>query len=401
MSDRYFGYGPLTGLLGGYGHPWMIQPPAAQDIADVRQATALNRALHAEGRRERYRLYLCNRHGVRLAELGMVSGRIDMRADADVPTSMQCEIVADDSLWDVQWPSMRLQAVMEIELETGEWAECPLGLFLPATPGFSASAAGDTLRIDGYDLTLILREDRITSPLVIPKGTRYADAILGQIHQAGVYTVILDDMEGALSDDVAFDMGASRLEIVNSLLRAVNFQKLYASGAGVLIGRRALLPYERQVDHVYMDDELSVLTPRLGTEMDTFDVPNVVVGVVSRSDSAPLVATWENHDPASPLSIEARGRRVVRIDQLEDTLDEAALTAYVRMEGYKARAVMGQATFSTAVMPGHGVGDVLFLRIFAQRALGASGRYQEVGYSMELRPGAEMTHTAERAVIIR
>ena len=60
------GYGPLTELMGGYGNPWMVMPPVARDIADSRMADMRARALVSRARHERYRLYLCNRYGVRL-----------------------------------------------------------------------------------------------------------------------------------------------------------------------------------------------------------------------------------------------------------------------------------------------------------------------------------------------
>lgn len=402
MADQYFGYGPLTELMGGYGNPWMVMPPVARDIADNRLADMRARALVSRARRERYRLYLCSRYGVRLRALSMISGRIDMRADAEVPTSIQCEVVSDEGLMDVDWASARIQAAMEIMLEDGSWGEWPLGVFLPSTPSYRTTATGTTLSIEGYDQTVILREDRVLSPVVIPKGERYADAILGQINQAGIYTVLMDDLDAVLPADVTYDMGTSRLEIVNSLLTAVNYQAVFANGAGALICRREYLPYERQVDHLYMDDHLSVLAPELGTDMDAFDVPNVIQAVVSRAEGEPLTAQWINDDPASKLSVANRGRRVVRIDQLADALDEAALTAYVRMEGYKTLAIVGSVSFATAPMPDHGVGDMVFLRIFADKGdgPGASGRYLETGYSMELSPGATMTHTAEKVVIL-
>lgn len=400
MADQYFGYGPLSEFMGGYGHPWLIIPPVAQDTQDARLSSMRARALVARTRHERFRLYLCDRYGIRIRELNMISGRIDMQADAEVPTSIQCEIVMDDVLSTVDWPSARIQAAMEIQLEDKSWSEWPLGVFLPSSPSYHLSSAGKTLSIEGYDLTIVLKEDRILSPIIIERGEKYADAILAQIHQAGIYSVLLDDLDAIMPADVAFDMGTSRLEIVNSLLTAVNYQKVFANGEGALICRREYLPYERRVDHIYMDDYLSVLAPELSTDMDSFDIPNIIVAVVSRAEDEPLIAQWINDDPASKLSVANRGRRVVRIDQLADSLDEAALTAYVRMEGYRTLSIMGSIKFSTAIMPDHGVGDMIFLRIFPESSAGASGRYLETGYSMELRAGARMSHTAEKVVIL-
>ena len=153
-------------------------------------------------------------------------------------------------------------------------------------------------------------------------------------------------------------------------------------------------PYARRITHTYAADARSVVTPEGSTERDTFEVPNVIVCVVSQAEAA-LSATWTNDNPASPLSIPRRGRKVVRYVQVTDIADQATLDEYAKRLGNQASALSETANFETLQMPGHGAWDILFLDI-----PDASGKYEEITWSLDMADGGRMQHSARKAVLL-
>jgi hypothetical protein len=281
----------------------------------------------------------------------------------------------------------------------GGWYECAVGVFVPASPMRSWQSARQLVEVSGYDLTLVLREDRLESAITIAAGTGYIAAIEQQAQAAGLWRLRFDQTAAVLANDVQFDAGTPRLTIINTLLNAINFRPAYADSAGYIICRRYQYPYERTIQHQYLDDDRSVLLSdaRITVDQDAFERPNVIVGVVNRTTGAPITSKWTNSDPASKLSTVRRGRKVVRVDTLDDIESQDALDLYVRRAGYATMAGYETVSFDTLLMPTHSVEDMLFLRLSQQ---GISDRYQERSWSMKLAVNAPMSHTAQRVVLM-
>ncbi len=60
---------------------------------------------------------------------------------------------------------------------TPQYAEFPLGVFIPSTPTRSSSDGVNTWSVEGYDRTIILKEDGYYEPKYIAAGTLYLDAV--------------------------------------------------------------------------------------------------------------------------------------------------------------------------------------------------------------------------------
>jgi hypothetical protein len=127
---------------------------------------------------------------------------------------------------------------------------------------------------------------------------------------------------------------------------------------------------------------------------DTYDVPNIIVGVVSRAESDALSATWRNDNPDSALSVARRGRRVVHVESIEDIADQATLDAYVQRLGEQALE-SESVEFTTLNMPTHGVEDMEYV---LRADLGLAACYIETEWHMELKTGGAMRHYAKRTV---
>ena len=393
---QFFGYGPLDATVGGYGHPWhaAFRP---QIIPEQNYEEA--EALDALRRRDRCVRYTCNVLTPDLVRIGSIPARnmrIDCNSDANIPMSMSAEVNLEDARM-IDFGRARLQPVMELQMPDGGWYAWPLGVFVPTTPRMQLGAPVQTVDISGYDMTVVASEDRLAEVLTIPAGTQYIEALVTLLMQGGIQHITAERTDAALTHELQYDIGTDRLSIANELLRAIGYQPLYADANGFLRITRKLMPYERTVQHRYMDDELSVIAPELVIDEDMFAAPNMIVAVVSRLEDPPLVARWQNEDPQNPLSIHRRGRRVVRFDQLDDIQDQDVLDRYVIAEGYRTMAQYGRVNFETLAMPGHLVRDMVYLQ---REDADIAGRYMETGWSMELNVGASMRHTAQRVVTV-
>ena len=392
---QYFGYGTPDLLVGGYGQIWFVAQEGTEAGREYEEAEALAQ-LRRGSRAVRYGCYLLQKDLIRVGRVEMMQMRIDCEEGSGIPMSMSGEMRMEEAMG-LDFAAIKLQPVMAVQMADGGFYEWALGVFLPITPRPRYTGTGGHYELSCYDMTMMLRDDRLLSTLAIPAGTPYMEAITTLIMQAGIKFIIADRTDAQLPQEIQFEIGTARLDAANTLLRAINYEPVWADERGYIQLRAQVGPYSRAVKHRYLDDEMSVLAAEMGEDMDSYEVPNIIIGVVSRPEGAPLRAEWRNEDPGSALSIERRGRKVVRVDTLDDILDEAALDAYVRAEGYKTLARNGRVSFSTLNMPGHGVRDMIYL---ANSRAGIGGRYMETGWTMELRAGGIMSHTAQRVVIV-
>ncbi len=281
------------------------------------------------------------------------------------------------------------------------WVQFPLGVFIPSTPTRHFEA-GAQYEVEAYDLSVILKEDCITDRTYFASGTKYLDAVQSLLVSAGIVQVMATESEAVMATDHEFEIGTSKLEIVNQLLMEINYNTFVIDADGIGI----LSPYEEpsgaRVSLEYLQDQLSVICPQADTELDLYNVPNVFVAVVSNPDYSKDNTDFEyfrceyvNDNPASALSTIKRGRRIVSVLKPNDIATLEDLQKYVRRQAFQASQVYETVQFSTALMPVHGENEVLRIQ-----HPDIHGIYEETGWEMELSAGSQMTHEARRMMVI-
>lgn len=372
----------------------------AGDYADPREGAAgydreaQLHALHAGARNVRFRMYVLTRDNVRIGSVPFREGRVDLDSEASIQRSMVCSIPGGYAR-DIAFESHRLQPAMQLRMPDGGWCEWPLGVFLPTSPSRVRTEGGAvSCAVEGYDQAVVLRDDRLTSALTIPARTKYLDAAYEQLQAAGIFRLVSDASDMALGGDLQFEIGASRLDIVNTLLKAINYRPVWFDAYGAARFTAYVPAFSRRSQHVYASGSESVVSPAVTLDMDTFGIPNVIVAVVSREDGA-LVSRWANENPASALSITRRGRRVVEKVDVQDIADQETLDEYVKRLGNQAAAAAEMVRFETLQMPLHGAWDVMHLDVGD-----AFGRYEETAWSLDLTTGGRMVHTARKVVLV-
>lgn len=353
-------------------------------------AEAVQKALHAAygSRRIYYRYDRLDAHKVTLGALYAEDGSIKLDYNADIMRTGRFTIRDDPT---VNWQAELLRPWFGLIMPDGGRAEWPLGLFyMPTAP--KTGSRHVYREIEAYDTTTILWDDQVTSRYQIPKGSKYTAALSAIFASVGVFDAIIEPSESVTQTALEWEAGTAKGEIVQQLLTADNYEPLMADAWGRWRCRKYKDPRARRAEYNYTAGELSVMLPDPTVDDDLFHLPNVFVGVVSRPDRPAMSFTYEITDPKSPLAAVNRGgRHVTETKIYEDAASALALEADVRRRASQASSYFSSLKFSTAPMPHHAAGDVLWIEDGDIR-----GKYQEMRWSLDLRAGGEMKHEVQK-----
>lgn len=353
-------------------------------------AETVQKALHAAygSRRVYYRYDRLDAHKITLGPLYVEDGSIKLDYNADIMRTGRFTIRDDPA---VNWQAELLRPWFGLIMPDGGRAEWPLGLFyMPTAP--KTGSRHIYREVEAYDTTTILWDDQVTSRYQIPKGSKYTAALSAIFASVGVYDAIIEPSESVTQTALEWEAGTAKGEIVQQLLTADNYEPLMADAWGRWMCRKYKDPRARRAEYNYTADALSVMLPDPTVDDDLFRLPNVFVGVVSRPDRPAMSFTYEITDPKSPLAAVNRGgRHVTETKIYEDAASALALEADVRRRASQASSYFSSLKFSTAPMPHHAAGDVLWIEDGDIR-----GKYQEMKWSLDLRAGGEMKHEVQK-----
>lgn len=292
----------------------------------------------------------------------------------------------------VSWLSDRIRPEMIIDSVT-----YPLGIFLAASVRTQETETLKYVSIEAYDQCWILRDTKTESLQFFASGTEYLTAIQSLLTSAGITIINVTPSDMVLAEAREdWNIGTSYLTIINQLLSEINYKPIWFDQNGTAILEPASTPTAANIDHTLDDTNVtSLLLPKISTELDVYQAPNVFIVICSNPDKdAGMVAKAENTNPQSPLSIDRRGRRIVIVEQVDNIADQTELQAYadrLRNESMISGEVI---EVTTGLLPGFGVADVVALRygdIFTTCI--------EHSWSMQLQVGGSMQHTLEKVVI--
>lgn len=275
------------------------------------------------------------------------------------------------------------------------WVDFPLGVFLLSSPTRKDDEASVHRDIEAYDLTLILRDDKFLDRHTIVEGTLYYDALVDIFVSAGIKHYNIEWTDKVLSRTIEFESGTEKIVAINDLLSQLNYTPIFVDADGYFVSRLYVSPSDRAADYSYIDDLESVTLIGAEEELDLFNVPNVFNVVRTNEEEPPLISTYVNDNPDSPLSTVNRNRNIVDHREIDNIADQEALDAYTQRIAFEASQVYGRIRFNTSLMPFHGYADVLDIRY---QRLNLEGKYLELNWSMELAVGGKMSHELRQVV---
>lgn len=272
----------------------------------------------------------------------------------------------------------------------------PLGVYLPASVIGSEDESAKELRIEAYDRCWILRDHKTETLQSFAAGTNYLTAVEQLLTAAGFALVIATPTAATLTETREdWDLGTSYLSIINELLGEINYKPIWFDAQGYAVLEPWAEPTAENLQHVLDGSNIrSLMLPRLQRETDVYSAPNVFLAICSNPDkTGSMSATAVNDNPMSPLSTVRRGRRILRVEHVNNIASQTELEAYAKRLMNENMYAGETYTVSTALLPGYGVADVTALNYDEIAAICI-----EHAWEMELRPGGTMTHTLRKVV---
>lgn len=324
------------------------------------------------------------------------SPTLRMQEDADIKTALSGVFapVATDVRGreiSVDWQRDELEPVLILD-----GIEHALGVYMPATVTPSKVNGLETVQIESYDRGWRVRDNYAETMPYFPAGTNYITAVETLLTACGISQVYSTPTEAVLAEDREdWPIGTSSLTIINQLLAEINYKSLWFNAEGAAILEPAAVPLAENIQHTLDADRIQdLILPKISRETDVYSAPNVFLCVCSNIyKTAPMVATAENTNPQSPLSIPRRGRRIVQVVQVDNIASQEELQATADRLRNESMITGETVRISTALLPGYGVGDVVALHYGELSAICI-----ERAWTMELRVGGTMNHTLERVV---
>lgn len=320
------------------------------------------------------------------------SGYIDFNSAAEIKRVASLQIKETK---DIDFLTDRVKPYMQVYTPKGK-VEYSLGVFMMDSPMRRSEGMGTTRDVECYDKTIILRDDKLTARTLFRKGTLYTAAIDTLIASTGITNYRVEPSTKQMRKDLEYEVGTPKLHVINKLAAAINYNDVYVDSAGCVIVKAYANPEARPVEFVYATDKKSIVLPEAEETQDLFNIPNKIIRWLETPELECIIATAENTDPTSKLSIATRGRTIVDTQAVNDIADRATLEAYVARLIAEAK-IYQTVSISTALMPHHEFLDCLYIK---NNRLGISGKYIEQSWNMDLRVGGKMKHVCKRTVSV-
>lgn len=341
-------------------------------------------------RRIKYRAELLDKNNISLGSIDVINGNINFNAECEITRCANLTIKDNPN---IDYINARVKIYMDIMTPLG-YKSYPMGVFLIASPSRISDGMRITRQLECYDFAQILKEDKFTSRYFVAKGQMYIQSIIAILESAKLFNhdIMMSQLKTTI--DIEFEIGTSKLDAINTLLKSINFTPLWFDGEGVAKSSVYINPSKRVEEYSYLTDRESITFVGVEQNIDTFNLPNMIVRYTDNPEGDFLRATWVNNNPSSKLSTVSRGRNIVDISSVSDIANQSTLEQYVARLADE-QSLYEQISFNTATMPHHGYCDCLRIE---NKELDIYDSYIEYEWSMNLQIGAKMNHKCRKLV---
>lgn len=336
---------------------------------------------------------LLDKYNKKIGSLSDISSSYGFDADAEIKGTAQFKLNEKETN-DIDFFSERIKP--KFCLKTGkDWLKWEQGIYLLNSPNRAEEKGSIYRNIEAYDGGVILREDRVDNRYLIPKGTIYTVVIRNLILSTGIIDISIQESDLELSVDKEYAIGTSKLEIINDLLNAINYNSVWFNYHGTCMITRYIPGKDRNYEYIYETNKDSIIYPGASEILDTFNIPNKFVRYVENPESDYLISILVNDQASNKLSTVSRGRTITDIQAVTDIADQNTLDDYVRKVAEQQSLVYGGFQFQTLPMPHHTCLDCLLLK---SKTLGVTEKVIETAWSIEASGNGSMTHTAKKVI---
>ena len=317
------------------------------------------------------------------------AGMLTHDAGAELQDSIQVTLLAyDTDAIDFVTDILRVECEINGEIE-------PLGRYCITTekPGNQGGVA--VVDVEGYSILWILKQCKLETVRTWTQGTPYVTVINELLSEAGFTSYEITPTAAVLATDRAdWDIGTDFLTIINDLLAEINYNNLFADFSGTVRGTPYMPPTIANVTHTYTEGENSLISANYETEEDRYDVANVFIVICDNPELDTVMrAEAVNSDPRSPYSTVSLGRRVPRIERVDNTPSMTELQATADRLRAESMQTEERIEVTTAIMPDHSANETLLVQVGD-----IAGVYRETGFEIELSETGQMKHKAARVI---
>lgn len=348
------------------------------------------------------------RNGIEYGELYAGNSSPTLRCDSsgELKMSMQGSFLPtvrdrDGKEVEADWLNDEIEPVLVMD-----GTEEPLGVLMPAKVTPKRQKDVEVLEIQAYDRCWRVRDMKVEGSIYLAAGTAYLTAVEGLLGAAGIANISITPSDATLTEDRQdWETGTSYLEIINQLLGEINYKPLWFNQSGIAMLEPVRTPTAQNIQHIFTNQkrdprnrketEAIQIHPTISRETDLYEAPNVFVCICSNADKEePMRASAVNDNPQSPLSTVKRGRRIVKVVNVNNIASQEALEAYANRLLYESMTTGEIINIVTPLLPGFGVEDVS-----AISTKDVMGICVEKSWTMNLTIGGKMTHELEKVVI--
>lgn len=266
--------------------------------------------------------------------------------------------------------------------------EYPLGVFLFADATRNVTTYGSSIECNLVDQCLILDQD--LSETVSYDGENITGALAEQAAGAGVVSPLIENTLANVSTPTAWTAGRdSRLKVMEDLCALAGFLAPYFDNDGNLVCRDTPDWASATPDFIY-DSGTIIIANTISESDDLLRAPNRYRVTDTGSSDNEITGVFDV--PASePFSEARRGYIVQKSIEMQGLENDAAAEAAAVAAYLQDVSAYRWLQFSTTPDPRHDVFDLIE----------SDGiRYREVGWSLELRAGGEMTHDLRAVTLV-
>lgn len=242
------------------------------------------------------------------------------------------------------------------------------GVFLPQISSWHHADTGRRASVKLVDKTDILRS-QVGTWYQAQAGVAILPTVAKIIRDFGEDNLALASSPLTLRSTLTWDPDKTWLTVINDLLEAAGYGALWCDGTGWFRAEPYRLPDQRPLAAVYGGDSSDYRMLRSYEDVaDLGDIPNVLVAV-SQGDASKhgLRGVARNEDPNSPLSIQSRGREILRTVTGLEAASQSVIDGHAKRLLAEATEVTRKVTWT------HPVDDVAVDDAIQIRPLGLRG----------------------------
>lgn len=366
-------------------------------MIDLTQGKYKHKEVLKELKKDRYinfRYFLLDKNNRIIGELYYVTGSISFDSSCQIMRTGQFNI-KEEEYQDINVVDERIRVDFCIKMPDGEWLNYSLGIFVLSSPIRSKKDNIISRNVEAYDLSVIVKEDKLANRYLIKKGKYYTNEIENLLISAGVILIDVPAAALTVNEDLEYEIGTPKIDVINDLLQAINYTPIYFNQSGFATAFPYILPVKRQIEEKYVTDGQSILLSGMEQNLDLFSAPNQFIRYLETPEKAEMKSIYTNEDPMNRLSVVRRGRKIVDIEKVSDIADQSTLDALTKRVAVEKTQVYETIQFSTAIMPHHSYKNCIFVE---NKELNLSGKYIESSWNIELSVGGKMSHVCRKVV---